>query len=576
MAKEKDNSQVILADVLAQLKEERAPDIPATDYFEIFCAEQILKDYDLSYEEIEAGIVDGEHDGGIDSIYSFVNGELVHEDFDPAPFKKDVSIQLFIIQSKTSSSFNEEVVNRLISVSRNLLDLTKDPDSFDQYNEQVKSAIKLFRDNFRALASKFPKLEIDYIIAAQRPKGDVPGNIAKKADELKEVSNGLFDNAAVGVTFFGAPELLEMARRQPTTSFELPVANSLNAANGIVALASLSDFNSFLRDDDGLVRQTIFESNVRDSQGNTEVNKEIQKTLNDKESPDFWWLNNGITVLASKAQINGNVLTISDPQIVNGLQTSTQLGLFFDDSDSDDEDKRNVMLKVISLEDEETRDKIIKATNSQNAVAPATLRATDKVQRDIEANLKNAGLFYDRRKNFYKNEGKPAAKIVSIPLMAQSLMTVLLSRPNDARARPSSLIKDDGVYRQLFSEDLPVALYTLCGSAIKKIEARLREIDDLDASDRNNLRFYVLAYLMWKLAGKVDPSPRELAKLSSEDATAEKIDSSIQTTLEVYRSLGGSDQVAKGQTLKIELQKIAASEFDHDLLNYNGDQTETN
>ena len=151
------------------------------------------------------------------------------------------------------------------------------------------------------------------------------------------------------------------------------------------------------------------------------------------------------------------------------------------------------MIKIVSSDDEEVRDKIIKATNSQNAVQPATLRATDKIQRDIEATLKGLGLFYDRRKNLYKNEGKPADKIVSIPLMAQVLMSILLGRPDDARARPSSLIKDDKTYLELFSQGLPIHLYSVAGVLIKRVETYLKTIGSLTSQDRNNLRFYVAA-----------------------------------------------------------------------------------
>lgn len=265
-------------------------------------------------------------------------------------------------------------------------------------------------------------------------------------------------------------------------------------------------------------------------------------------------MNNGVTILASKAAINGNTLTINDPQIVNGLQTSTQISIFFNGTNK--EDTRHVMLKVISADEDEVRDRIIKATNSQNAVAPATLRATDKVQRDIEANLKTVGLFYDRRKNFYKNEGKPASKIVSIPLMAQSLMTVLLARPNDARARPSSLIKDNVVYKQLFSEETPISVYAFCGSAIKIIEDKLREYPDLDARDRNNIRFYVLSYVSWTLTGRYDPNISDVSKLTSASVTDAIVERSISLVKDHYRDLGGTDQVAKGTALKTKLQLV--------------------
>ena len=77
------------------------------DFFEVFCAEQILKDYNLSFDELAAGIVDGEHDGGVDSVYAFVNGELVQEDFDFSRYRTGVNIELHMIQSKTSEGFSE-------------------------------------------------------------------------------------------------------------------------------------------------------------------------------------------------------------------------------------------------------------------------------------------------------------------------------------------------------------------------------------------------------------------------------------------------------------------------------------
>src|SRR5690606_26331250 len=98
----------------------------------------------------------------------------------------------------------------------------------------------------------------------------------------------------------------------------------------------------------------IFESNVRDFQGSTEVNAEIKKTLESESTPDFWWLNNGVTVLASKSSINGDVITIADPQIVNGLQTSTQIANYFGHG-GEDAAQRSVMVKVVSSEDEVTR-----------------------------------------------------------------------------------------------------------------------------------------------------------------------------------------------------------------------------
>jgi hypothetical protein len=86
------NDKIILEQIIEQEHRERASSSAKTDFFEIFVAEQVLKDYDLGYDEIESGIIGG-GDGGIDSIYVLVNGELAQEDFDINHPKKGTSIK---------------------------------------------------------------------------------------------------------------------------------------------------------------------------------------------------------------------------------------------------------------------------------------------------------------------------------------------------------------------------------------------------------------------------------------------------------------------------------------------------
>ena len=51
------NDEIILRQLLEERKTERAPAMSEADYFELFTAEQVLKDYDLSYDEIQDGVV---------------------------------------------------------------------------------------------------------------------------------------------------------------------------------------------------------------------------------------------------------------------------------------------------------------------------------------------------------------------------------------------------------------------------------------------------------------------------------------------------------------------------------------
>jgi hypothetical protein len=252
--------------------------------------------------------------------------------------------------------------------------------------------------------------------------------------------------------------------------------------------------------------------------------------------------------VASQATQSAKTLTIEDPQIVNGLQTSTEIFNHFSVS-GDSADQRTVLVRVVVPTKAESRDRIIKATNSQTYIPPASLRATDKVQRDIEQFLQPFGLFYDRRKNFHKNEGKPVDKIISIPAMAQAVMAIALARPDTARARPSSLLKSDEDYGSLFAETIPLALYRNCISIVRRCEDRLRVASHLSPKDRNNCRYYVALQVAIALTGKKPPIIKALAELDLKAVTDELVDGCISKVQKIYVSLGGTDQTAKGSEM---------------------------
>jgi hypothetical protein len=555
------NAKQILAEVVEQRRQESMPELSLQDYFEIFSAEQLTKDYSLTFEELEAAIVDGEHDGGIDSVFTFVNGELIHEDSDLKGYRKNVDICLLVIQSKSSGGFSEDPLNRMKSSLGAMLQFGVNYDTLTQYNDNVKGRLDLFRKCYLALASRFPTLQVVVCYASMGADSDPHQNIEIKKEELRSSLSDLFPDAAVEVRLMGASALLDLARTQPNETFELRFSKSLTSENGYVVLSDLSDYNSFLRNGSSAIRHDLFESNVRDYQGTTEVNSDIGKTLVGGGDIDFWWLNNGVTLLAAMATVNGNVVTILNPQIVNGLQTSSEIAKFFDGGGEDN--GRLLMVKIVSSEDEAVRDQIIKATNSQNSVPRASLRATDKVQRDIEHALKGAGYFYDRRKNFYKNQGKPASRIVSIPLLAQSMMTLLRLEPDNARARPSSLIKEDDVYASLFSEEYPIDSYVVAADTTRRVENALKLRTDLSARDRNNLRFYCLLWAVAWAAKTTSLAASKMAALTAKITDAD-IEAAIDSVTPLFFDAGGTDQLAKGPDFKeVLLEELKEKIVEH-------------
>jgi hypothetical protein len=555
------NDQVLLDQILEEQRVSRAPTATRSDFFEQYVAEQVLKDYDLSDDEVEYGLTGGGHDGGIDAIYSFANGELVQEDFDHTTLKKSVVIDVVIIQSKTSNGFDEATINKLMAVTGHLFALANPLSDYTTvYNEGVLEGVGNFRRLYTAIAGRFPTLRFMYFYVSRGESSSVHPNVHRKTDDLRQVVLGLFPHAKCEFSFLGASDLLGLARRQPSSSFELRFLESLTGRDGYIALVRLKDFINFIRTDNGQLRKNLFEANVRDYQGSNQVNEDMQQTLLSGGPEDFWWLNNGVTVVASRAVQGGKILTVEDPQIVNGQQTSTEIFNYFHGANTD-ADERCVMVRVIVANEPASRDRIIKATNSQTSIPAASLRATEKIHRDIQEYLVPFSIYYDRRKNSQKQLGRPIDKIIGIALMAQAMMSIVLQRPDDARARPSSLIKKDEDYNRIFSSKLPIQIYLIAATIVKTAQASLRGREDLAPKDRNNLLFYVAMHASAALAGTSAPSSQQLAEIAPESITDAVMNESISIVEPIYRRLGANDQTAKGTQFLVTLKAKLSEQF---------------
>jgi hypothetical protein len=488
---------------------------------------------------------------------------LLREDSDFSELKKNIIIDIVAIQAKTSVGFTEVAIERMISSTRDLFDLSKPLESLKSvYNKSLLEIVHNFRETWQFLASRFPKLNVSYYFAT---KGDqVHQNVKRKTTDLNALIKNLFSSSEFKLVFLGATELLELARKAPINSYRLTLSENPISATGDVAfvcLVALKDYFKFITDEGGNIVRHIFESNVRDYQGRTQVNEQIQTSLREQGQEDFWWLNNGITILASKATQSGKELTLENPEIVNGLQSSTEKYNYFKSCNTDVE-KRNLLVRVVVPKQLESRDRIIKATNSQTSIPPASLRATDKIQRDIEEYLRSFGLFYDRRKNYYKNEGRPVDRIIGIPQMAQAVMAIVLDRPDTARARPSSLIKADEEYQKLFNPRYPIEVYRSCANILKKVEAFLSPLtDDSTAADKNNIKFYVAMYICKEKLKNTKPIVNEIAALAGQNIEDEIVTTAYNEVKTAYRELGGTDQVAKGTEMKTKINSSLTKKF---------------
>ena len=556
--------------LIESVVQERAKELGIADLSEAFANVAntlILEPYDLSIDEIDAGDTDGAGDGQIDALYILVNGAaLTEEEGEEVPERGPLEIDIIIIQSKNTDGFADNSLKSIRTTVSDLIDLKGNySDYLPQYSETLQDKFALARKVLLASAGRTSKIRVRVFYATKARTDNIHPTVTATASSLKADLATLAATPDVDVVFVGAQKLIEMSRVPKTRRRELEVQQSLSSDNGdlFACLVTIDALVSFLSDDKGNLVRALFDANVRDFLGKTEVNDAIRATLNSLDDDEnFWWLNNGITIVAASIDQKGKKLALSEPLLVNGLQTSNVIFGFMADPTIDAAIKQKrrsqiVLIKMIVPPSEQIRDEIIKATNSQTHIPKPYLRGMDLVHRNIEDHLKISGLFYERRKNQYRNLGKSRSTIVTLSEMAQALMAAFLFRGGDARGRPNSLLKSDVDYQSLFSESYPLDSFKnviIAKRAIIKLLADTYPTDG--ARFRNDIVYHVLAFV----------SAKEFYDLSHAAAGWKnkiidpgELTQDIEMVVKMFKDEGGTDRVAKSPAFQSQIAAAAAA-----------------
>ncbi|EOC1352495.1 hypothetical protein ACI096_003495, partial [Cronobacter dublinensis] len=133
------NDTVLLDGIIEDRMQEKKPSSNKGEVFEYLVLEQVLKEYDFSFEEIESGWVDGGHDGGIDGLYIIINGHLLQDVNDFVWPKKGTDLAIYIVTCKHHDTYKQAVLESLISTVNELFDFRVPTSELNgQYNDEVK------------------------------------------------------------------------------------------------------------------------------------------------------------------------------------------------------------------------------------------------------------------------------------------------------------------------------------------------------------------------------------------------------------------------------------------------------
>jgi len=156
--------------------------------------------------------------------------------------------------------------------------------------------------------------------------------------------------------------------------------------------------------------ERLLERNIRRYLGlhGNRVNEGIRRTLNSDSAANFYFFNNGLTLVCNDFSYNAlqesdYQLKVENLQIVNGGQTCMTILKTLDEMEALGvplPKDASVLVRVYKLpkDNEDLVLQITHATNSQNPVDLKDLRANDDKQRSLETSIDALGYTYRRKR----------------------------------------------------------------------------------------------------------------------------------------------------------------------------------
>ena len=265
-----------------------------------------------------------------------------------------------------------------------------------------------------------------------------------------------------------------------------------------------SQFLSLISNEDGIIKSILYD-NVRDFQGeNNDVNAEIAETINGVEADKFVVLNNGITIICKELRnIGRSRFLLGDYQIVNGCQTSHIL--YYNRENVSD--KIYVSVKIISTTDEDTVNRIVKATNRQTEVSNEQLMALNDFNKKLETYYQTYSgsqrLYYERRSKQYASSSEvEKVRIVTIPTQIKAFASMFFDKPHLASRYYGRLVQDSD---ELFSNNHILLSYYISAYALYKVEYLIRN-KQIDQS-YNRYRFHIIMLIKYLVLGNSAQPP---------------------------------------------------------------------
>ena len=398
--------------------------------------------------------VDGQNDMGIDGIAIKVNDIFISsiEDVDNiVSMYKRIKIEFIFIQSKYKEKFDTGEYGKFVDGVIDFLQV----EHYEPHNDKIESWIRikdyLLSEEIMSVWSSVPDIRTYYVVMGKWNENE---HIIAKTKNMKKQIERMRTYGNVFERYMDSKSLHTMCEENENNfttvlntidSFQLTEVSGVE--NSIILLCNAEEVIKMLKSSDELLRKSLFNDNVRDYQGDTTINQEMLQTIGEKPQ-QFVLMNNGITIVCSKAISSNRKVTITNPQVVNGCQTCNVLYLAYKKGSP----LRDIYItvKVISTRINEITNQIVRGTNRQNIVLDEAFEIT----RDFHKNLENFYLsmpvdasyekiYYERRsKQYADNPTILATQKINFRLLIQSIVSLFLEKPNYGYMHEAKLLQE--------------------------------------------------------------------------------------------------------------------------------------
>ncbi|WP_158580436.1 AIPR family protein [Dorea sp. OM07-5] len=476
------------------------------EYFVNYCVvNNVYGSNDFDLEEITTG----KATQGIDGIAIIVNQKFVNtiEDIDTLiEYNKSISVKFVLIQAKTSSSFDNTEIGNLLTYSK--LFFSDDTSMFRTAEMQHFIELKEYIFSKGDKLKKNPELFLYYVtLGTWTDDENLRATISVGKESLR--GTNLFSN--ISFEPCGSEKIQDLYRKtkeklKATFKFEKRITMySINDDEvGYSGVLPFKEFKKLIIDENG-VTKAVFEDNIRDYLGpNPDVNKNITETIKTGNVNAFSMLNNGITVVTSSIIISGDIATIEDYQIVNGCQTSNVLIENMDSVEGIDE--LIIPIRIIATKDENLKNDITRATNSQTAIKKDQLEALSTFQKKLEEYYKTYrdedALVYERRTGQYRDSNIPKNRIVTIAMQIKTVAAMFLDEPSGVSGQYGTVAKRVG--NKIFKTADKEIIYYVSSLALYKIENLFRT----HKIDKKYRRARYHAMMLFRMLVSTEEMPR--------------------------------------------------------------------